>query len=161
MSHIKKFESFSLADPEYKYTVFHGTDSHFDEFIVGDNRHGDLYGKGIYFTDNYKYAKTFGEIVMKCEIVIYNPFDLTKKDMSHFLKIRDYIDDEKELEYFDSGYKSKAYTSILNRLRYKGLFSNKILEELDYDGIIGYSEMGGKEYVVFSPNQVNVIRPSV
>ena len=157
MDYIKTFESFSLADGKYKYIVYHGTDSHFDEFKVGDNQHGNLYGKGIYFTDNIEYAKIFGIIILKCEIVMYDPFDLTAKDMSHFKKLRKYVKDPTELEYFDSGYRNKNYTSVLNRLRYKGIFTNKILEKLGYDGIIGYSEMGGKEYIVFSPMQANII----
>lgn len=157
MDYIKTFESFSLADDKYKHVVYHGTDSHFEEFEVGDNRHGNLYGEGIYFTDNVKYAKMFGSIVLKCDVVMYKPFDLTAKDMSHFLQLRKFIKDPTELEYFDSGYKNKVYTSVLNRLRFKDIPVNKIIEKLGFDGIIGYCEFGGKEYIVFSPMQINII----
>lgn len=158
MKHIKLFESFSLADTKYKYKVYHGTDAIFDEFEVGDNQHGNLYGKGIYFTDNVKYAKMFGSKIMECEIVMYKPFDMTVKDMSHMLALKKYIKDPVEREMFDDGYRGGSYTSVLNRLRYKGMFTNDMLEKLGYDGIIGYCEIGGKEYVVFSPMQVNIIK---
>jgi hypothetical protein len=155
----KKFnESFSLAPDEYKYKLYHGTNALFSEFKVGDNRNGNAYGKGIYFTDNLDYAEFFGNNVYLCEIIMYNPFDMTAKNMEHFLKIRQFIKDKEELKYFDEAYKNKNYMSALNRLRHNKIFNNKMLKKLGYDGIIGHCERGGKEYIVFSPMQTNILK---
>lgn len=142
--------------------VYHGSNYNFDEFIIGDNRNGDLYGKGIYFTNNKDYAKMFGKYLYECRIVMKNPFDLTSNDMSHFNNLRDIINDENELLYFDDSIKNKNYTTALRRLRHKDILNNDDLKKMGYDSIIGYCEFGGKEFVVFDAEQViEIKKPSI
>ncbi len=61
--------------------VYHGTKSRFYEFTdvkmgkggAKNNRDGNLYGNGYYFTDDYYSAQTYGRRVLECFLNIRNP----------------------------------------------------------------------------------------
>lgn len=66
---------------------YHGTDSEFDINKVGENtgNYGH-YGYGIYFSDDEREAKTYGNIVKKYNLTITNPFTGTDDE---YLKLKD------------------------------------------------------------------------
>ncbi|MBR4900752.1 MAG: hypothetical protein IKZ46_07415, partial [Victivallales bacterium] len=61
--------------------VYHGTKSRFYEFTdakmgkggAKNNRDGNLYGNGYYFTDDYYSAQTYGRRVLECFLNLRNP----------------------------------------------------------------------------------------
>jgi hypothetical protein len=69
-----------------KYIVYHGTENDIEEFgknEIGTNTKNNWKLNGFYFSDNIKQSKTFGNIILKCEILLNNPIDLTQtKDSS-------------------------------------------------------------------------------
>jgi hypothetical protein len=131
--------------------VYHCTDSEFDAFdnTYITNLKGDLYGKGFYFTDNLEYAKQFGSNIYVCDIQLYQPIDLTK-GAAVLLELSHDIPNERIATLIRSG----AYTSAYRLIRdYK---SEEELKALGYDGVIGYCEFGGKEYLIFDSQQVKI-----
>lgn len=68
-----------------KYIVYHGTNADFDEFDeskIGTNTKNSWNGYGFYFSDNINEAKLHGDNILKCEIELYNPIDLTRNEDS-------------------------------------------------------------------------------
>jgi len=68
----------SLSENTYK--VFHGTDSEFDVFDydkIGSNTESSWNGAGFYFSDNTTEASLYGDKIIRAEISINNPIDLT------------------------------------------------------------------------------------
>lgn len=66
-----------------KYIVYHGTNADFDEFDsseIGSNTQSSWNGYGFYFSDNINESKHYGNIILKCQIELYNPIDLTKTE---------------------------------------------------------------------------------
>lgn len=64
-----------------KYIVYHGTDNDIDEFYeneIGTNTKNNWKLDGFYFSDNINQSKLFGNIILKCEILLDNPIDLTQ-----------------------------------------------------------------------------------
>ncbi len=63
--------------------------------------------------------------------------------------ITEYDDD-----YIRESIDTKNFTSAFRKIR-------KYLSFTDlkgyFDGVIGYSEMGGKEYVVYDPNDIEIV----
>lgn len=57
--------------PKDKLTLYHGSDSEFSAFR--DAEKSRWVGKGIYFTEQYWYAKLFGKYVYTCEVTVDNP----------------------------------------------------------------------------------------
>ena len=78
MKYIKLFEN----SINKKYILYHGTTNNFTDFHLhsfGLNDSGWL-GYGIYLTNDYEYAKSYSEpngYVLKCEVILNNPFVLT------------------------------------------------------------------------------------
>lgn len=64
-----------------KYIVYHGTvtdSNEFGENEIGTNTKNNWKLDGFYFSDNIKQSKIFGNIILKCEILLYNPIELTQ-----------------------------------------------------------------------------------
>jgi hypothetical protein len=140
--------------------VYHASDANFDEFDISKitNIRGDLYGVGFYFSDNLEYVKQFGKILYECEINIPNPINLTdkflaKKQLSYLLgKIENIKSSDKE--YIEDSIEYKDFSSGFRRIR-KYLSFNDLKKH--FDGVIGHSEKGGMEYVVYHPQNIKIV----
>jgi len=142
-----------------KYIVYHSSNQTFTKFNSNKitNIKGDLYGKGFYFTDNIEYSKKFGNILYKCEIVLKNPLDLTKqkgKEQLMFLKNTITHFENNDEEYILGSINDGSVTTAFRKLRKYIPFTT--LSKY-YDGVIGYGEEGGKEYVVYDENNINIV----
>jgi hypothetical protein len=150
---------YEFINDTYTYKVYHASSEHFDVFDVEkiSNIRGDLYGKGFYFTNNYDYAKNFGKYIYLCNVRLQNPLNLTNDktniELSYLLERINNINDF-DLEYIVGCIKSKSYTTAFRKIRKYVSFEE--LKEL-YDGVIGYCEEGGKEYVVYNPNDIVIL----
>lgn len=143
--------------------VYHASDEYFNYFDTDkmSNISGDLYGKGFYFSDNYEYVKQFGSIMYECEIVLNNPLDLTnqsnaKKGLSYLLNSIDGINNY-DKNYIEDSIEGNNLTSAFRKIRKYTSFDEL---KRHFDGVIGYSEVGGKEYVVYNPNNIKVVNRS-
>jgi hypothetical protein len=143
------FRTFEQAT-DYIENVYHCSDRKFDIFSDDymTNNNGDQYGKGFYFTNNLEYAKQFGEIIYRCDITLHNPIDLTKNTASILTNISHDIEDAAIESLILSGSYTTAYRLIR---KYK---SEDDFKAMGYDGVIGWCEMGGKEYLIFNGHQV-------
>jgi len=131
----------------------------FEKFDINkaSNNKGDLYGYGLYFSNNINYSKRFGKYLYKCKIEINKPLDLTNKNVEKDFKyILENINiNKKDFEYIDDCLIDKSYTTLLRKL-YQNI-TVKDLIKLGYDGIIGYCEEGGKEYVLWYDKNIEII----
>jgi len=141
-----------------QYVVFHSSDEHFNKFDLSKitNKGGDLYGYGFYFTNNITYSKQFGMYTYKCEITLSKPLDLTikstKETLLNLIKIIDIP--KNELQSLIGLINNNSFTTAFRHIRKYISF-----EELSniFDGVIGYADGGGKEYVVYEPNNIKII----
>lgn len=135
--------------------VYHGTDKRFKTFKVG--RSGS-FGSGIYFTSNKQSAEIFARtdvpMIIEAHLTIERPyyFDIKESMNLDFLGeeiVRD-IYPKKEADKIVDKY-IKLDTSD---------FGSEIQEELSYnhDGIIAIWPDRTTDYVVFAPDQVEVVR---
>lgn len=143
-----------------QYVVFHSSNEYFNKFDLSKitNMGGDLYGYGFYFTNNITYSKQFGKYTYKCEITLSKPLDLTikstKETLLNLIKIIDIPKDE--LHSLISLINNNSFTTAFRYIRKYISF-----EELSniFDGVIGYADAdgGGKEYVVYNPNNIKIL----
>lgn len=140
--------------------VYHTSNEYFNYFNTNKicNIRGDLYGKGFYFSDNYEYVKQFGSILYECEIILNNPLDLTnqlnaKKALLYLLNKIDNINNY-DKNYIEEAIEYNNITSAFRKIR-KYLSFDELKKH--FDGVIGYSEIGGKEYVVYNPNNIKIL----
>lgn len=97
-------------------SAFHGTSELINEFTIKKRGNGYTAANGkffkdsyadsgetefVYFSDNFEVCKTYGEIIMECELSFYNPFILDA-DFSHYASFSDVIRETIELR-IDSG----------------------------------------------------------
>lgn len=141
---------------ENEYVVYHSSNKKFSEFKLSQitNLGGDLYGEGFYFTNNYEYSRKFGKHTYKCVIRLDNPLNLTNrstKDQLYQLTKNITNIPNNDLEYINDSIEHKNFTSAFRKIR-KYISFNE-LSNL-FDGVIGYCEEGGKEYVVYNPNNI-------
>jgi hypothetical protein len=145
-------------EQDVKYIVFHSSNKKFNEFDSSKitNLGGSLYGEGFYFTDNINYSKKFGNYTYKCEITLNNPLILTNKQTKEqlinlLININLLKNDFNTiLELINSG----AYTTAFRYIR-KHISFNELKQK--HDAVIGYAENGGKEYVVYNPENIRII----
>ena len=71
---IKRFLEF-----DNNKIYFHGTNKRFDEFNKSVR---GSYGKGFYFTQSEGTAFSYGNIIMKCKLILNNPFYLNSDTFS-------------------------------------------------------------------------------
>lgn len=126
---------------EKTYTVYHGTKNTFDTFDtkkIGSATDSGMYGKGFYFTDDLKYAKTYGKI-MTIELQMKKPYILKKK--SDIPQIDVPQKTMKDLMSADTNYSYMFREYIISK---------------GYDGVI---DMINKpyQYIVYNPKQIKVI----
>ena len=150
----KWFGESKVVDAEGRpLVVYHGTDGKFNAFTPN---FAPGWGTGIYLTDNMGSTKEFGDNTMSQYVRLSNPITPsnlystenavigTKAWQDFQNKERKRLnDDEYELDFGDV---EQENIEVLN----------KAWRELGYDGIIGQqsNNIQGKEYVVFSPNQI-------
>ena len=81
MKHLKTYESFDVEP----LVLYHGTSKEFDKFstryFIAGSGDGGWLGRGIYFTNDYDYAESYGKVI-KAEIDIKNPYILTDENYS-------------------------------------------------------------------------------
>ena len=133
-----------------KITALHGTNEIISEFKIKERRGGYFSANGkffkdtyidsgetefIYFSDNVEVCKTYGNIIMECELTLNNPFVL-EADYAHYASFGDVIRKTIE-ERIDTGLNDSI---IINNLR-DALGRNN-------------SEIVGNVFMV-KPNQIN------
>ena len=111
--------------------VYHGTNADFNIFDKG-NKNGWL-GKGIYFAENKKYAKTNGKSIISVYLNIQNPYIVKADSPDGFLT-------EVKEKYPETNFFNIA----------------EILQKNGYDGIIynHWDNDVGKIITVFNPTQI-------
>lgn len=140
-------------------TLYHSSDSIFSVFdkrkITGDR--GKYYGVGFYFSDNKEYTLQFGKYLYECEVRMERPFDMTKGNDRELIKklISSYEFTQKESEIFNDLLSGMNYTTLFRRIL--DIVGEEHLKMLGYDGIIGWCAEGGREYVVWEPEQVEIL----
>lgn len=141
-----------------KYLVFHSSNKKFNEFDLSKitNLGGDLYGEGFYFTDNINYSRKFGNYTYRCKITINNPLNLTNKSTKEQLTnlLININLSKNDFNTILELINSSAYTTAFRYIRKHISFS--ALKQM-YDGVIGYAEEGGKEYIVYNPENIRII----
>lgn len=145
------------------YKVYHSSNEKFTQFKLEKitNLGGDLYGKGFYFTDNLNYSENFGKITYECLVTLKNPLNLTNSNSKNQLtQLVNYINDipEKDLEYISGSIQNNSFTTAFRKIR--DFISFESLHEL-YDGVIGWSEEGGREYIVYNPKNIKITNITV
>lgn len=140
---------------------YHGTNAQFDEFkeefISSNSGNVGWFGKGFYFTDSEKLAKSYGNILRRCYLDIRNPFVYSSPNSLWKLielGVKDYRSDNLRLlpyAYLDDPTPIENFTQVI--------------KDAGYDGVI-FSYRQGKykpnirgasnatEYVCFNPNQI-------
>ena len=142
--------------------VYHGTDGKFDKF---EPNQAPGWGTGIYFTDNAKNAKEYGENIIEAYLNIKKPFYDTdrKVDISNTKAYKDYIkkladNENMSVEEYEDEYNvdwELVWDDLYNEDGDIEVIS-KALQELGYDGFIGEgsNNINGQEIVVFNPEQI-------
>lgn len=108
-------------------TAFHGTSEFINEFTIKTRGNGYTTSNGkffkdsyadsgetefVYFSDNVEVCKTYGTVIMECELSFSNPFVL-EADFSHYASFGDVI--RKTIEdRIDTGLNDSI---IINNLR--------------------------------------------
>ncbi len=120
---------------------FHGSRKKFNQFSLkyfGQSDAGQ-WGEGVYFSNKKEVALSWGNIIYKCKLHFDKPFIVRN-------------DDTRKIDYFLSlGETNKESTDKL--------------KEMDYDGVISYSEnwyINGEsfeadQYVVFDPKDIEIL----
>lgn len=85
ITNINEFRKIFENKTNKKLILYHGTNNEFNEFNlklfnVGSGDGGWL-GYGIYLTNNYDYAKSYGK-VLKCEVTLNNLYLLEDSEYS-------------------------------------------------------------------------------
>lgn len=100
----------------------------------------------------------FGKFTYKCEIVLKNPLNLTDKSTKEQLTnlINNMDLSEENFDDILSMINGNSYTTAFRYIR-KYLSFNELKNM--FDGVIGYadSDGGGKEYIVYSPNNIKIL----
>jgi hypothetical protein len=140
--------------------LYHASDQLFKSFDMDkvSGIRGSLYGPGLYFSDNRKYVSMFGKYVYECEVLMRQPFDLTSKNVrGELLKLVSSYEFPSEVQtYVEDTMKSMSYTTLFKELLY--IVGVEHLKNMGYDGVIGYCEFGGKEYVIWDDKNVSIKR---
>ena len=140
--------------------LYHASDQLFKSFDMDkvSGIRGSLYGPGLYFSDNRKYVSMFGKYVYECEVLMRQPFDLTSKNVrGELLKLVSSYEFPSEVQtYVEDTMKSMSYTTLFKELLY--IVGVENLKSMGYDGVIGYCEFGGKEYVIWDDKNVSIER---
>jgi len=153
----KLLENASLNDELY----YHGTRKIFDKFTYTDEvgLGGEMLGKGIYVTNNPKYAEQFGKIILKCKINVNNPLDLRKAKEGLFDDFFPYITKPDDKEYLDYCLRSKSLVTGYRIIR--KYVDIKLMQKIGYDCVISHADFSGSssaiEIAVFNPNKVKII----
>ena len=110
-----------------KTTAFHGTSELINQFTIKTRGNGYTAANGkffkdsyadsgetefVYFSDNIEVCKTYGSIIMECELTFENPFVL-EADFAHYASFGDTIRKTIE-ERIDTGLNDSI---IINNLR--------------------------------------------
>lgn len=139
---------------------YHGTNAQFDEFkedfISSNSGNIGWFGKGFYFTNSLKLAKSYGSIQRKCYLNITHPFVYSSEDSIYELYRLDipvrsyngrlapyaYVDDPESIENFTKAIREAGYDGVKFSYRQAQYRPN----------ITGASD--AIEYVCFSPSQI-------
>lgn len=155
---IREYLNENVVDKQY--VVFHSSNEYFTKFNLSKitNLGGDLYGYGFYFTNNITYSKQFGKYTYKCEITLNNPLDLTIKSTKETLLslIKNTDIPKNDLQSLIGLINNNHFTTAFRHIR-KYISFNELSNI--FDGVIGYADAdgGGKEYVVYNPNNIKIL----
>jgi len=155
-----KFSEYIKEVNMYNYEVYHCSNERFTYFDQDKitNIHGALYGPGFYFSDNIEYVKKFGKNIYKCSIRLDNPINLKNEKIAktHLIQLLNNIKeiDKVDVESINELIHSKAFTGAFRKI-----CNYLTIMELSkmFDGVIGYCEEGGSEYVVYNTNNIKII----
>jgi len=133
-------------------TAFHGTNKLFNPSEILPSTSG-TYGKGVYLAERPTTAAKYGENLLKYDIPEQNLFDVYGMKSNDYQKL-----------YKDAGIKYNSKVDDYLRLGAKTNAFQEAQKDLGdiskhgYEGIKGYSEFGGDEYVLFNPKKLKPIK---
>lgn len=139
---------------------YHGTNTQFDEFkedfISSNSGNIGWFGKGFYFTNSEKLAKSYGSVQKKCYLNITKPFVYSSPDsvfelLTLGVNPRSYEGRLQPYAYLEDETPIDEFTEAIKKAGYDGVkFSYK---QAKYKpNVSGVSD--AVEFVCFSPNQV-------
>lgn len=127
--------------------LYHGTKNKFDDFDLkffnSSTADGGWLGYGIYLTNDYEYAETYGD-VLECKVHIENPYILTDSLYStRPVKLRDELN-VKNAKEITAKLKNNNYDSVLLKYIDADFSMNEFIElnvfnptniKITYEGI--------------------------
>ena len=125
--------------------VYHGTKKEFNVFDkkkIGSNTDEGIFGKGFYFSKNFKTAQSYGDYIKQIFLNIKNPLNIN--DFTNKSELAEHLN-------IDESILKEGGTGISAYLPYTGIFSDAIKEK-KYDGVT--TRFG--EFVAFEPNQIKL-----
>lgn len=180
---------------ESTISLYHGTSGHFTKFSQASARSAnDLWGGGVgYFTDDEGIAQSYaraankrvkkGETVMKVDLSVSNPFDVTKEysgqdTLTYFnksgMKAEDFLRFAGKMglgadKYVLSAKLKAGELAMTGGEIFKGISKNQmagaaardLLIKMGHDSLIysGGDNMGGKKhkvYIAYDPNKITI-----
>ena len=152
--------------------LYHGTNANFDKFDAsyqGTNpkREGAIgdFGTGIYFTDNKTRAGLEGQYIKEVYLDMKNPFNMSgisTENLMSLVNASSMTFTDEQIKAFDLKLAYYEFTWVSEGSKFSDLrkfFSEEDITELikkaGYDGVI--APLSG-EYVVFSDNQINILK---
>lgn len=133
----KWFEGSKIIDNKGNPLIcYHGSNTEFDNFDNSKIKIGWL-GKGFYFTNDKKVAKTFGNKIIVCYINLKNPYIAESNDPNSLIT-------ELKNKYNLSSEQENDISIVLKKKRFDGL-------------VYKHWDSKGTFYSVFNPNQIKSI----
>ena len=179
---MKTFKQYLI---EKKVIVYHGSKDIIDEFKYEYcGQRDDQLGSGFYFTTDIEEARGYGKNVHKCEVNIKRPLDADKIGNITFSQAYAFIKFSPDLDYSLSNWgdvkwegKEKVMRTAAEGYTVKGenivrslfslandfypgeirKFNYKVLQYMNYDGIIKHHTNGTDHYVAFFPDQIKIL----
>lgn len=140
---------------------YHGTNAQFDEFkedfISSASGNIGWFGKGFYFTNSLKLAKSYGSIQRKCYLNITRPFVYSSEDslwelLSHGIETHSYNGRLQPYAYLDDPEPIENFTRAIKELGYDGVKFSYRQANYRPNNVTGASS--ATEYVCFRPDRV-------
>lgn len=150
-----------LKESVEKIIVFHGSKEDFDTFERKTSSNLWSMGSfeadrnGFFFTDNYAFAKEFGNIVYRCEITLVDPVEM---DRDIVLDFAETLDSREERDLWLQAKYSQSFWSLFDNELGKRFVS--YLQNQGYDSAY-FQEEEGMTYVVFDPDRITILEKNI
>jgi len=152
------------------YTLYHGTNSDFNEFslaYLGQNTQRDNCHRGIYFTEEIGIAQLFGDKVLECKVSlqkslnIHDVFNCADQapDIVNIIFEENIADPDEALEFIDESISLGEYMDFMEAFNSEDTLSE--FKERGYDHIISGISRDKIEYCVFDPSNITISNKNI